>query len=273
MNLILSAIIKKTDGRLINADATPLLCDPTNSFGVRRVDTGDVVVAADMAMTQQSTGVYTYTLSSAVAGVKYEYWPKPIVGGVPYQIQKFITALDPESETYLSTDEASTILTSLPRLASAKRATSDVLAAALLMATIDIDAAGPYQGHRFWPRQKLEFPRMAYPGPGAALPPIPLYLDPFFWPEFFSGMIVWDWSDDLCRAHVPFKVKLATLIQADSVIAGDRDQRIQDIQDGLTQQDAGGVMEQYRQDANPSRLCDRARRIMDYYVLRQGKLL
>lgn len=59
----------KVGGVLVNAD-TAVLSDPTNTFGIKRNDTSAVVVANNTALTNPSTGVYTYTFT-VVVGVSY----------------------------------------------------------------------------------------------------------------------------------------------------------------------------------------------------------
>lgn len=66
-----------------------VLMDPTSvvledfaaAFGVKRLDTDGVVVAAGTAMTKSSTGVYTYDITDPAPNMKYEYWVKFVVGG------------------------------------------------------------------------------------------------------------------------------------------------------------------------------------------------
>jgi len=51
-----------------------VLRDPTDSFGIRRTDTGAMVVAPGTAFSHLSTGLYAYTFTEPEAGLNYEYW-------------------------------------------------------------------------------------------------------------------------------------------------------------------------------------------------------
>lgn len=65
------------DGNPIDP-TTVVLENPTATYGLRRVDTEDIIVAAGVAMTQQAAGTYSYTFDEPVAadGITYQYWVK-----------------------------------------------------------------------------------------------------------------------------------------------------------------------------------------------------
>lgn len=58
------------------------LSDATGTYGVKRLDTDAVVVADDTAMTEVSTGVYTYTFTDPAAGLTYEYVIEAVYNGI-----------------------------------------------------------------------------------------------------------------------------------------------------------------------------------------------
>jgi hypothetical protein len=63
-------------------DATSVtLNDDTATYGVRRVDTGAVVVAAGTAFTHDGTGLYSYTLTGLTAGVTYQFSVEKVYAG------------------------------------------------------------------------------------------------------------------------------------------------------------------------------------------------
>ncbi len=56
-------------------DATSVVFrDPTNTFGVRRLDTLAVVVAAGVALVHTGLGTYSYTFVDPAGGLVYNYW-------------------------------------------------------------------------------------------------------------------------------------------------------------------------------------------------------
>lgn len=65
------------------------LSDPTGAFGVRRTDTGEIVVADAVSMTKSSTGQYTYTFTEPEASLTYEYWVEWVYDGETYRDQHF----------------------------------------------------------------------------------------------------------------------------------------------------------------------------------------
>ena len=67
-------------------DATScVLSDSTAAYGVKRNDTGAVVVADNTAMTHASTGVYTYTFTTPATGLVYTYAVEVVYNGVTYR--------------------------------------------------------------------------------------------------------------------------------------------------------------------------------------------
>jgi hypothetical protein len=77
----------------IDADSLPLLTDAGGTYGVRRTDTGEVVVAAlGATIDHPTTGEYSFTLNNAIPGVPYQASAKFIIGGVPTYPTETVTA-------------------------------------------------------------------------------------------------------------------------------------------------------------------------------------
>jgi len=53
-----------------------VLCDPTSTFGLKRDDTGAIVVAANTPMTRTALGTYEYDFTEPSDGIEYTYWVK-----------------------------------------------------------------------------------------------------------------------------------------------------------------------------------------------------
>lgn len=69
-------------GVLIDVDHV-YLRDPTNTFGLRRIDTFAAVIAAGTELTRVSLGTYQLVppLTDPAPGLTYEYWPEVDYGG------------------------------------------------------------------------------------------------------------------------------------------------------------------------------------------------
>jgi len=78
------------DGSLTDVTSV-LLSDPTATYGVKRNDTGAVVVADGTAMTKVSTGVYRHTFAEPAVGLTYTYWVEWVYGGETYRDEHSIT--------------------------------------------------------------------------------------------------------------------------------------------------------------------------------------
>lgn len=76
----------KVGGVLANADAA-VFSDPGGTYGVRRRDTGAVVVAAGTALTNPSTGLYQYTFTDPASRLQYEFYVKFTDGVEDHYIQ------------------------------------------------------------------------------------------------------------------------------------------------------------------------------------------
>ena len=177
------------------------------------------------------------------------------------------------SRSYLIADEADDIAASLPAtvLASYLAASVSQKNAALELASADLDTAMRYQGRKYDPEQALEFPRVAYETPVAS--------------RYGSAIAtsvpdtIWDWDADADEAVVPAAVKMACLLQAESILSGNLERIYEAMASGLASQSVGGMSESYRTPAEleamglTAGLNPRAAKIMDQYALRQGKLL
>jgi hypothetical protein len=77
------------------------LSDPTGTYGVKRTDTDAVVVNDDTAMTEQSTGVYTYSFTDPAQGLEYNYYVEVVYSGTTYHFEKNISATAADAATTL----------------------------------------------------------------------------------------------------------------------------------------------------------------------------
>jgi hypothetical protein len=62
------------NGNLTDADSVPTLTEKTGTYGIKRNDSGAIVVAANTAMTKSATGIYTYEFSPPVTLIQYTAW-------------------------------------------------------------------------------------------------------------------------------------------------------------------------------------------------------
>ena len=70
--------------------------DPTDTFGVRRTDTLEVITAAGTAMTHLSTGLYALSFTEPVAGLDYEYWVEFVYLGITKRVRGVLeTSISP----------------------------------------------------------------------------------------------------------------------------------------------------------------------------------
>lgn len=78
------------DGEPENATSVEL-SDPTGSFGIRRSDTNEILVAAGEPLDNMGEGLYSYTLVEPVNGLTYEYWIKAVYDNETYHVEYSIT--------------------------------------------------------------------------------------------------------------------------------------------------------------------------------------
>jgi hypothetical protein len=74
----------RKDGVLTDATSV-VLSDAGATYGVRRLDTMAVVVAAGTAFTHDATGIYTYTFTDPAPGLTYQYSRSVVLDGVTYR--------------------------------------------------------------------------------------------------------------------------------------------------------------------------------------------
>lgn len=267
------------------ADVTSAkLRDPGGTFGVRRTDTLASVVAVDTVIPRVSQGVYEYPFTEPAAGLTYNYWWVVVYNGDTYTDERNQTSLafDLDASAYVtSVAEANAIANALTGLASWKAATDDAKSAALLGASIDIDAAGPWQGRKYDLAQVLEFPRVGYESP------VPACGGPLGGVSAGGlagvGSTVWDWDTVAQAAVVPLHVKRACVMQADAILAGTLYQALAEQSMNIASQSAGSLSVTYRDPAaaasaiagggSTNGLGWQAKQILGRYRIRQGRIL
>ena len=175
---------------------------------------------------------------------------------------------------YLTTLEARTLAATLPGLAALLALDDAVLAATLELATLDVDTAQNYQGHKCDQNQKREFPRVAYGQPvEGQLIQVPALV------PMTPDTVIWDWDPaanaGVGAAVVPDKVLLACLYQAAWLLNPKYAARLENIRSGLASQGIGTASESLQKpgEMDQTGLCDRAARIMNKYRLRSGRML
>ena len=173
----------------------------------------------------------------------------------------------PAGPSYLDVVEAGALAADLPDLPAWAAATDPARGAALELATLDIDAAMPYQGRRYDPAQPRQFPRVAEDAP--PVPSDAVAIAPA------GGAVVWDWDSVQNAPVVPRDVKLAVLFQAESLLADAREPRLSAQHDGVVYQLTGTLAESYKQTPGPgvrTGLCRRAWVLLRQYRLRGGRI-
>jgi len=82
----------RREGTLI-AVTSAVLRDPTGLIGIKRDDTDEVIVAAGTAMTEEETGVYTYSFDEPIGetGLTYTYWVEWVYQGRTYRDEHQVT--------------------------------------------------------------------------------------------------------------------------------------------------------------------------------------
>jgi len=82
----------KKNGALIEVESC-ILSDPTDTFGVKRDDTDEVIVVNNTPMTKVGTGIYTYSFDEPTGetGLTYTYWVEWVYEGRTYHTQHSAT--------------------------------------------------------------------------------------------------------------------------------------------------------------------------------------
>ncbi|MGB7157116.1 MAG: hypothetical protein WBD40_03555 [Tepidisphaeraceae bacterium] len=272
MSTRLLRVTYKRNGVLTDVTSV-VLRDPGNTFGVQRTDTSATVVAAGVAMTRVSLGVYEHSLTDPAPGLTYRYYRIVTYNGVEQSAEKFSYApADATATMYLPEDaEADAISATLPNLTAYIAASTTVKRQARALATERFDTARRYQGRKVDEAQLLEFPRVA--SESGAFPH-----DLYRTSPTIDGRLadaIWDWDADAGEAVVPPKVLRAVLFEANSIIAGTRAEAIDAINRGLTSQSTGRLSESYRAPGDAGGipvLCTDADRISRFYALGSGEV-
>ena len=89
---VLTATVEVDD--VLTNPTTMKLQDSGSTFGIKRTDTDAVVVASGTAMTNSSTGVYTYTLTEPAANLTYFYSITAVISAVTYRATGYIVGAD-----------------------------------------------------------------------------------------------------------------------------------------------------------------------------------
>jgi hypothetical protein len=246
----------KIDGVLTDV-AGVVLADPAGAFGAKRTDTDATVVAANTGMTRASVGLYRYTFTAPAAGLTYNWWAKVTdTDGAVYHIERTYLDEVPTAglPSYLTLAQAEGLAAGMALKAWASK-TNTEKSNALAMASLRIDAAMRYQGGRYEPDQSLEFPRI----------------------DGSRATTATGWrespGDDLIIA--PNDCLHACILEADSLLLGDRESRLQAIHDGLTAQSIGSGSESYGPADGKSGvplLTFAANQIMQRYRLVSGRI-
>jgi hypothetical protein len=250
----------------VDADAV-VLSDAAATYGVRRADTNAVVVAANTVMTHAATGTYSHTFTEPAPGLVYQYVVKATVGANTHWFERRYTKPLP---AYMDVDEADALAATTSGLVSWSGSTAPAKAAALVRASDDIDHATTYQGRRYAtttnPPQTREFPRLAFEEPLVGTRN----------PALAATAIIWDYDDATAQAVVPADVKSATLLQADAILTGTRDSRLDLQHDGVVYDQDGSEAESYRRSTGlglPTGICRRAWLLIRHYRIKAGRLL
>ncbi len=137
------------------------LCDPTNNFGIRRLDTYEIVVEEAVEMTQTSTGIYTYTFDEPETDLEYEYYVKYAIGAVTLHVRYTVKGTSSDLSNvpcYTDITEAGVYFAGRIITDAWDNANDLKKQKALITATRAIERLNFY-GDKTDPAQDLEFPR------------------------------------------------------------------------------------------------------------------
>lgn len=74
------------------------LSDPTGTYGVKRDDTGAVVVADGTAMEKVTTGIYQYSFTEPADGLSYTAYVEIVYGGATYHFEHDFEDQEPDGD-------------------------------------------------------------------------------------------------------------------------------------------------------------------------------
>jgi hypothetical protein len=94
--------------------------DPTSTYGLRRADTHEIVIASGISLTHNGPGSYSYDLTDTQPNLPYEYWVAAVdtLGDLPDYFHVFITGSPAVFPPAPTTAHGLTSLTELSRLYS-----------------------------------------------------------------------------------------------------------------------------------------------------------
>jgi hypothetical protein len=179
-----------------------------------------------------------------------------------------------DSDAYLTVEEAEAIALTIPAslLTSWASANEPQKAAAILAASDDLDHATPWQGRKYDLSgvQVREFPR--YVGSVWVGGRTYEYFVPAADETIGINAGIWDWDSETDAAVVPNAVLKAVVYQANSILAGNREERMAARHDGITDQSVGPMSESYG-EGEVNALCSRAWQLVKKYEAKTGELL
>ena len=99
----------KVEG-VLTSPTSMVLSDATGAYGVKRDDTDAVIVADGTAMTESSTGVFTYTFTEPAVGLSYTAWVEVVYGDNTYRFEHDIEAVSSGSGDIVDIDDVKAIM-------------------------------------------------------------------------------------------------------------------------------------------------------------------
>ena len=251
---------------------------------VARTDTGATLVTA-AAMTTAGGGVWTYAIADPAPGLSYfcTIVFAFVDGGTFTRVRTIASAAATVADglpRYLSVARSLVLAPSMLGLAPYLAAAAPVQSAALAAATMDIDTALRYQGRRVDVlNQVTEFPRVAYEARGGGLDTSYGFIGPVASNGLPGGNTVWDWDPVAQVPVIPSRVERATIHQANSRLDPVRIAELARLEAGLSSQKIGSAAETYdlammrAASGGSFTLCREAAALMEFYVIRQGRIL
>lgn len=245
---------------------------------VVRNDTGMAFVNG-AAMGNLGGGVWSYAVTDPAPGLVYGC---TIVftfgdGATITRIRSVAGSTDAQPR-YLLSAEGLVLAASMLNVSYFLGAASATQSAALAAATADIDTAIRYQGRRVdMVAQLTEFPRVAYESNTASASYN--YVGPLATNMLPGGNTVWDWDSVNQMAVIPDRVKRACILQANSRLDPVRLATLDRAASGLTSQKIGSAAETYdiaqmiAASGGSLALCREAAALMNFYRIRQGRML
>lgn len=130
----------RVDGELTDVTSV-VLSDEGATYGVKRSDTDEVVVAAGTALEKIATGTYRYSFADPAANLDYEYWLEVVYNGATYRHDRNISAGVDDNEA-----ASAAIAATLTGMPGVKRITVDGQ-------TVELDPAGALEQMKYFDRK------------------------------------------------------------------------------------------------------------------------